>query len=168
MARKYARDSHGRFSSTGATARGGRIKASGGKKRETQTAKIKSGGARANTIAKGGNGIRGSVARSLAAMKTSRAAAAKPAVKSAAKPAAKSSRSNTFAGKAAPNKAKAAYRAATGKAREAKMLAGGVTSTKGVKQKYRRETIKRAQSAAAKVRAMEQSRGVTKKRKGKR
>lgn len=43
MARKYVRDNRGRFASTGATARGGRLKTASGKKRETVTQKIKTG-----------------------------------------------------------------------------------------------------------------------------
>lgn len=51
MARKYTRDNRGRFASVGATARGGRLTTASGKKRETQTAKIKGGGA-SGTIGK--------------------------------------------------------------------------------------------------------------------
>jgi hypothetical protein len=40
MARRYARDNRGRFSSTGATARGGRLRTASGQKRQTQTRKI--------------------------------------------------------------------------------------------------------------------------------
>jgi hypothetical protein len=40
MARRYARDNSGRFSSTGATARGGRLATASGKKRATQTSKL--------------------------------------------------------------------------------------------------------------------------------
>lgn len=43
MARRYARDNRGRFSSTGATARGGRLRTASGKKRATQTKAIASG-----------------------------------------------------------------------------------------------------------------------------
>lgn len=43
MARRYARDNRGRFSSTGATARGGRLATASGKKRATQTKAIASG-----------------------------------------------------------------------------------------------------------------------------
>lgn len=49
MTRKYSRDNRGRFASVGATARGGRLRTASGKKRETQTAKIK-GGAASGTI----------------------------------------------------------------------------------------------------------------------
>jgi hypothetical protein len=42
--RKYVRDNRGRFSSTGATARGGRLKTASGKKRAAQTVKAKTGG----------------------------------------------------------------------------------------------------------------------------
>jgi hypothetical protein len=40
MARRYARDNRGRFSSTGATARGGRLATASGNKRATQTSKL--------------------------------------------------------------------------------------------------------------------------------
>lgn len=43
MARSYARDNRGRFSSTGATARGGRLRTAAGNKRATQTTKLSSG-----------------------------------------------------------------------------------------------------------------------------
>lgn len=51
MARKYTRDNRGRFSSTGATARGGRLATASGNKRATQTAKI-GGGKAAGTVGK--------------------------------------------------------------------------------------------------------------------
>jgi hypothetical protein len=51
MARRYVRDNRGRFSSTGATARGGRLKTAAGNKRSTVTAKA-SGGKPSGTIGK--------------------------------------------------------------------------------------------------------------------
>lgn len=78
MARKYVRDNRGRFASVGATARGGRLKTAGGGKRQTQTMRASAPGLRSNTIARGGNGVRGSVARSLAATKRGRAGASSP------------------------------------------------------------------------------------------
>ena len=48
--RKYVRDSIGRFATTGATARGGRLKTASGKKRATQTVKAKTGGKPAGTL----------------------------------------------------------------------------------------------------------------------
>lgn len=51
MARRYARDNRGRFSSTGATARGGRLRTAAGNKRATQTTKL-SGGKSSGTVAK--------------------------------------------------------------------------------------------------------------------
>jgi len=48
--RKYVRDSIGRFATTGATARGGRLKTASGKKRATQTVKAKTGGKPAGAI----------------------------------------------------------------------------------------------------------------------
>lgn len=44
MARRYSRDNRGRFSSAGATARGGRLATASGNKRATQTAKLSGGG----------------------------------------------------------------------------------------------------------------------------
>jgi hypothetical protein len=75
--------------------------------------------------------------------------------------------------KAPVNKAKQAYRAATSRAREARMLAGGATTTRGLGKRTDagaqniRRNVKAAQAAAAKVRAMERSRGVSKPRKRK-
>jgi hypothetical protein len=51
MARRYARDRRGRFSSTGATARGGRLTSMAGKRYATQTRRV-AGGAPAGTISK--------------------------------------------------------------------------------------------------------------------
>lgn len=78
------RDNAGRISGIGrdgATVRGGRIKTAKGARRATQTASLKAGGFRGGTIAKGGRGVSGSVARSLAAAKRERAA--RPGVKAA-------------------------------------------------------------------------------------
>lgn len=44
MARRYTRDNRGRFSSVGATARGGRLATASGNKRATQTARLSGGG----------------------------------------------------------------------------------------------------------------------------
>jgi len=111
MARKYRRDSIGRFSggggggskaastraantaraaglkAKGTTGLGARVKAKGfaggkgaqqraGGLRKNQIVAAKSGGFRGNVIAKGGNGVRGSVARSIAASKRARTAKA--------------------------------------------------------------------------------------------
>lgn len=79
--------------------------------------------------------------------------------------AAQASRSKAFSSKAAPNKAKAAYQAARSRAREASMLAGGRTSTRGLGNRTDagaqsiRANVKVAQAAAARVRAMEKNRG---------
>ena len=67
--RKYVRDSIGRFATTGATARGGRLKTASGKKRATQTVKAKTGG-------KPAGAIKGKIKRDPGAAKP---AAAKPA-----------------------------------------------------------------------------------------
>ena len=106
MARKYTRDNRGRFASSGggATARGGRLKTAAGNKRATQTMTAKGAGGPAGTIAKGGNGVRGSVARSLAATRKPAAAPAKAAPKAVTP-------------KAAPNAAKQRYKQASSTAR---------------------------------------------------
>jgi len=67
--RKYVRDNRGRFATTGATARGGRLKTKSGKKRATQTVKAKTGG-------KPSGAIKGKIKRDPGAAKP---AAAKPA-----------------------------------------------------------------------------------------
>lgn len=69
---KVTRDNAGRITSVGgdgATMRGGRLRTAGGKLRATQTARVKAPGAKAGTIAKGGRGVSGAVARSLAAVR---------------------------------------------------------------------------------------------------
>ena len=99
MARKYSRDNRGRFASGGggATSRGGRLATASGGKRKTQVMSKPAGtSAPSGTIAKGGNGVRGSVARSMAAVSsgssrstkvtgTPKAAAKAPAKAAAAK-----------------------------------------------------------------------------------
>jgi len=75
------RDNAGRISGigrNGATVRGGRLKTAKGNRRATQLASMRPAGFRSGTIAKGGRGVRGSVARSLAAVRKARMAAAKP------------------------------------------------------------------------------------------
>jgi len=68
---------------------------------------------------------------------------------------------------AAGRAAKAKYKAATSQARQAKMLAGGRTSTRGLGKrtdagaKNIRSNVKAYQSAAAKVRRMESKRGTS-------
>jgi hypothetical protein len=51
MSRRYVRDNRGRFASTGATARGGRLRTAAGKKRATVTQRI-AGGKPAGTVGK--------------------------------------------------------------------------------------------------------------------
>jgi len=66
------RDNSGRITGIGrdgATVRGGRLKTGKGNRRATQIASMRPAGLRSGTIAKGGRGVRGSVARSLAAAK---------------------------------------------------------------------------------------------------
>ena len=109
--------------------------------------------------------------------------AAKPAKPAASRPAPKArtataSKKGKAAGGmknqvAAGRKAKANYKAATSQARQAKMLAGGRTSTRGLGKrtdtgaKNIRSNVKAYQSAAAKVRRMESKRstGATRRRK---
>ena len=50
MARRYVRDNRGRFATTGATARGGRLRTASGNKRKTQTMKAATGEPRRGTI----------------------------------------------------------------------------------------------------------------------
>ena len=72
---------------------------------------------------------------------------------------------------AAGRAAKAKYKAATSKAREAKMLAGGRTSTRGLGKrtdagaKNIRASVKSYQTAQAKVRKMEAKRSTGRRRK---
>jgi hypothetical protein len=72
------RDNSGRISGIGrdgATVRGGRLKTAKGNRRATQLASMKAAPLRSGTIAKGGRGVRGMVARSLAAVREERMAA---------------------------------------------------------------------------------------------
>jgi len=87
--RKYVRDTIGRFATTGATARGGRLKTKSGKKRATQTVKAKTGG-------KPAGAIKGKIKRD----------------PGAAKPAARSKPTVARTSKAPTNKAKVAYKRA--------------------------------------------------------
>jgi hypothetical protein len=86
--RKYARDKNGRFASTGTTAKGGRL---GGKKGSINLGKQRPGTSApgGGTIAKGGNGVRGTVARRTAGIngygKGSKASAAPASAASAGK-----------------------------------------------------------------------------------
>lgn len=107
-ANRLTRDNAGKITSVGgdgATARGGRLRTASGKQRGAVVAKVK-GGAASSTIAKGGRGVRGSVARSVAAVRKDQAAAAKPVVAkqqpqaSSKKPAKKESKRNISDAKA--------------------------------------------------------------------
>ena len=76
------RDNSGRISGigrNGATVRGGRLKTAKGNRRATQLASMKPAGFRGGVIAKGGRGVRGMVARSLAATRKERAGQRLPA-----------------------------------------------------------------------------------------
>ena len=76
MARRYARDNKGRFSSTGATARGGRLRTSSGSKRATVTAKA-SGAAPKGTISKTKRNKPATAANSIRPIARSKPAASK-------------------------------------------------------------------------------------------
>lgn len=99
--RRYVRDNRGRFATTGATARGGRLKTASGKKRETQTMKV-SGAKAAGTISKP-KGLKPGTIKAKPRSSSARQAASK-------KPIAKTS-------KAPVNKAKTEYKAARADAR---------------------------------------------------
>ena len=79
MARSYSRDNRGRFSSTGATARGGRLKTAAGNKRSTVTAKA-TGGKPSGTISKKPRGISDSDKQSMQMAKALRSGKPNPAV----------------------------------------------------------------------------------------
>ena len=179
MARSYSRDSRGRFSSGGGggggkKGGGGGAKSSGGggKKatpkgaaglqaareagraqgmaiRAKQDARNRALDAQAARMG-GGTGRAGKSKAAPAAAKpaASKPTAAAPNTKPAAAKPAKM-------GKAAPNAAKAAYKAATSQVRELKMYRGGKTD----------QTVKNAQ---AKVKRLEKSRGTTGTRRSKR
>ena len=179
MARSYKRDSNGRFSGGGGGGGGGRKGGGGGGKPKTTSARgrARSKETAARQAVKAGGGSKAT--RSLLTAQRARdfyratgtgtkrsasrvSGGSKPAKKAAGK-----------MGKAPVSKAKQAYRAATGKAREARMLAGGATSTRGLGKRTDpgaqniRRNVKAAQAAAAKVRAMERNRGVSKPRRRK-
>ena len=163
MARTYRRDSNGRFSSGGGSARG--VKATTAAKRGPRVGGAKSTGPRLGSKRPGTSAPAGTVAKNMvdrsmgAIMGKGKATKVRTTPVAKAKPAKMS--------KAAPNKAKAAYKAATSKAREAKMYAGGRMTTRGLGKRTDagaqriRASVKAAQAAAAKVRAMEKKRGVS-------
>ncbi len=104
MARRYARDNRGRFSSAGATARGGRLRTAAGNKRATQTAKISGG--------KPAGAIKGKVKRDPGAAGKIGASKPKATAKSANRP--------DSAKPASAPRATSARRKAVGKISEAK------------------------------------------------
>jgi len=160
MARSYKRDSGGRFAGGG----GGGGRKGGGSSSKPKTtsargrAKTKETAARQAVKAGGGSKATRSLLTAQRARdfykatgtgtkrSASRASGGSKPAKAAMKPAKMS--------KAPVSKAKQAYRAATGKVRELRMLRGGRADA----------TV---QKAAAKVRKMERSRGVSKPRKRK-
>jgi hypothetical protein len=165
--RTYKRDGRGRFASTG----GG-----GSSKKAPKTTSAR-GRAQANerkaaaalkAATKAGDPARKAAKSALVAKKArefyrrsetgTKRSAAKAAVKVVAKA------KPTKMSKAPANKAKVKYKAATSAAREARMIAGGRTSTKGLGKRTDagaqriRANVKVAQAAAAKVRRMESKR----------
>lgn len=83
MGRRYVRDNRGRFASTGATARGGRLRTEAGNKRETQTMQVKGGGSKLrnrNQVALHNAASRGDKS-ALAALRAQRKGPLKPARK---------------------------------------------------------------------------------------
>jgi hypothetical protein len=178
MARTYKRDRIGRFSSTGG---GGGRKGSGSKgkakskssnvaERKQKLVKEVSSNALAG---RKNSSARTSYVRaqqqSKVAAQSNRGSGNKAARRAAAATAkaAQSARTKQFSSKASSSKAKAAYKAARSAAREAKMLAGGRTSTRGLSGRKDsgatniRANVKRAQAAAAKVRKLERNRGTS-------
>ena len=168
MARSYRRDSNGRFSSGGGSARG--VKATTlAKRKAAVTTDVALKGRAAGSARSGYVRSQRQAAAAATAVRGKGSKAARKAAGVKAK-AAQAARTKAFGSKAAPNKAKAAYKAATSKAREAKMLAGGRTSSKGLGRRQDagaqriRSSVKAAQAAAAKVRALEKNRGKSRKR----
>jgi hypothetical protein len=195
MARTYKRDSSGRFAGGGGGGGGGGKGGGkkGGKKNGPKTTsargRARSKEAAARQAVKAGGGSR--AARSLLTAQRARdfykatgtgtkrspsksSGGSKPA-KAAAGPK-RGSKGGISGGKQARkamSSAEKAYRAASGRAREARMLAGGTTTTRGLGNRTDpgarniRRNVQAAQAAAARVRAMERSRGVSKSRKRK-
>lgn len=164
-ARKYVRDNRGRFSTTGATARGGRLKTAGGKKRATQTVKAKTGGKPAGALkvkprsegqkyakrVQAGKDLKRS--QSVASQKkffakTQKRLDAAPLAQSKA---AGSKPTSARTSKAPTNKAKVAYKRASGDARMRK------ADLRGADANERRM----ANSASAKVKNMQRRRATS-------
>ena len=172
MARKYRRDNRGRFAGSGGGGGGGGGRS--GSKGGTSTAARKQAVVRevSSAALKGGktSNAKRSYARAQQRDKVISQSgrgkgnkAAKRATAAQSK-AAQAARSQQFSSKATSSKAKARYKAATSAAREANMLAGGRTSTRGLGKrtdagaKNIRAAVKASQAAAAKVRRMERNR----------
>ena len=197
MARTYKRDANGRFAGGGG---GGKLGKSAKNTKARAQYKKAAGEGREASRAQSNASKRGTANKFTASEAkrtksnltrvtnklTARGAAskaAKPAKPAASRPAPKAraataSKKGKAAGGmknqvAAGRKAKANYKAATSQARQAKMLAGGRTSTRGLGKrtdagaKNIRSNVKAYQSAAAKVRRMESKRstGATRRRK---
>ena len=162
MARTYKRDSRGRFAGGGGGGGGGR-KGGGAKKGGRLGGKSsgpKMGASRPGTSAPGGTVAKGAVNRSAGAVmgqgKGTRVKAKATGMKNQV---------------ARGREAKAAYKAATSAAREAKMRAGGRTTTRGLSKrtdagaKNIRANVKAFQAAQRKVKQMETKRKSTRRRK---
>ena len=168
--RKYVRDNRGRFATTGATARGGRLKTASGKKRAAQTVKAKTGGKPSGALkakprsegqkyagrVQAGKDLKRS--QSVASQKkflakTQKRLDAAPLAqsKAAAKPTARSKPTAARTSKAPANKAKAAYKRASGDARMRN------ADLRGADAKERRM----ANSASAKVKNMQRRRSTS-------
>ena len=163
--RRYVRDNRGRFSTTGATARGGRLKTASGKKRATQTVKAKTGGKPAGTLkakprsegqkyakrVQAGKDLKRSqsVARQKKFLdKTQKRLDAAPLAQSKA---ARSKPTAARTSKAPTNKAKVAYKRASGDARSRN------ADLRGADANERRM----ANSASAKVKNMQRRRSAS-------
>lgn len=177
MARTYSRDKNGRFASKGggATRRGAVLTGRGGKGRRGGSLDARDTG-KQSSVPKGAvGGSRGARIRSLADTKGTtlkKAKASYSARQGAVTRAKNKAASKPMANQVARGReAKKAYKAATSAARQAKMLAGGRTSTKGLGKrtdagaKNIRANVKAYKSAQAKVSRMESKRKATRRRK---
>jgi len=153
MARRYARDKSGRFSSTGTTAKGARL---GGKSSGPKMGGGKPGtSAPSGTIAKGGKGVRGSVARTSGAMggygKGTKVTGG-----------GKGGNNAKFKSKVGTSKAKAAYKERSGQAREAANTVAKMKATGKAGKKDLAFFGKKASSAKASLTKLTNSRGAKK------
>jgi hypothetical protein len=137
MARRYVRDNRGRFSSTGATARGGRLKTAAGNKRSTVTAKA-SGGKPSGTM-------KGKVKRDPGAMSKVGRQPAKPAAKLPREQ--RLARATATASRIAKKRKQAADE--TGAAFAERRRISGRASSKARSSAFAKEAVAGKQSASA-------------------